>query len=87
MTYKLVAALLPDRGGIAEVGVLAALLLLEVALAGAPGLLRLEELGLALQDLDQLDAQSDKPLRDAWRNLAEPWQPLGQDSRAQMENL
>ena len=41
----------------------------------------------SLQNVEQLDAQPDKPLADAWRKLSEPWQPLGQDSQAQTENL
>ena len=39
------------------------------------------------QNVEQLDAQPDKPLADAWRKLSEPWRPLGQDSQAQTENL
>ena len=41
----------------------------------------------SLQNVEQLDAQPDKPLADAWRKLSEPWRPLGQDSQAQTENL
>ena len=40
-----------------------------------------------MQNVEQLDAQPDKPLADAWRKLSEPWRPLGQDSQAQTENL
>ena len=39
------------------------------------------------QTVEQLDAQPDKPLADAWRNLSEPWRPPGQDPQAQTENL